>query len=84
MGGSIFPKQPGLWSVEDRLHKWSAKGDPLEKLLEIVDFELSRPVLDEALDFADRPNGGRQPCDAVSKFNMLYLACVAGCELRAD
>ena len=41
-----MPKQPEFWSVEDRLRDLSAEGDPLEKLLEIVDFELFRPVPD--------------------------------------
>ncbi len=37
-----MPRQAGFWSVEDRLRELSAQGDPLEKLLEIVDFELFR------------------------------------------
>jgi len=40
-----LPRQAGFWSVEERLMELSAQGDPLEKLLEIVDFELFRPVL---------------------------------------
>ncbi len=56
-----MPKQPGFWSVEDRLRELSAQGDPLEKLQEIVDFELFRPVLDEATGAGDRSQGGRPP-----------------------
>ncbi len=33
-------RQAGFWSVADRLRELSAQGDPLEKLLEIVDFEI--------------------------------------------
>ena len=73
-----MPKQPGFWSVEDRLRELSAQGDPLENLLEIVDFELFRPVLDAALDLADRAKGGRPPFDAVLKFKMLYLQAQHG------
>ena len=73
-----MPKQPGFWSVEDRLGELSAQGDPLEMLLEIVDFELFRPVLDEALDAGDRSKGGRPPFDAVLKFKMLYLQAQHG------
>ena len=68
-----MPKQPGFWSVEDRLRELSEQGDPLEKLTQIVDFELFRPVLSEALGSADRSKGGRPPFDAVLKFKMLYL-----------
>lgn len=40
--------QTGFWSVEDRLRELSKRGNPLEKLLEIVDFEMFRPALVEA------------------------------------
>ena len=53
-----MPKQPGFWSVEDRLRELSEQGDPLEKLLELIDFELFRPVFDEALGSTDRSKGG--------------------------
>ena len=56
-----MPKQPGFWSVEDRLRELSEQGDPLEKLTEIVDFEMFRPVLAEALGPDSRPRGGRAP-----------------------
>ena len=73
-----MPSQPGFWSVEERLKEISSEGDPLEKLQEIVDFELFRPVLDEALPSADRSKGGRAPFDAVLKFKMLYLQAQHG------
>jgi transposase, IS5 family len=78
-----LPKQPGFWSVEDRLRELSAQGDPLEKLLEIVDFELFRPVLDEALGGTDRAKGGRPPFDAMLKFKMLYLQAQHGLSFEA-
>jgi hypothetical protein len=68
-----LPRQPGFWSVEERLKELSAQGDPLEQLLEIVDFELFQPVLDLAIGPNDRAKGGRPPFDAVLKFKMLYL-----------
>lgn len=52
--------------------------DPLEKLLEIVDFELFRPVLDKAFDVVGRSKGGRPPFDAVLKFKMFYLQAQHG------
>jgi IS5 family transposase len=78
-----MPRQAGFWSVEDRLRELSAQGDPLEKLLEIVDFELFRPVLDEALGSMDRPRGGRPPFDAVLKLKMLYLQAQHGLSFEA-
>jgi len=38
--GRICVAATGIWSIEDHLGEFSAQGDPLEKLLEIVDFEL--------------------------------------------
>ena len=73
-----MPKQTGFWSVDDRLRELSEQGDPLEKLLEIVDFELFRPVLDAAIGPNDRAKGGRPPFDAVLKFKMLYLMAQHG------
>lgn len=78
-----MPKQPGFWSVEDRLRELSAQGDPLEKLQEIVDFELFRPVLSEPLGSMDRSKGGRPPFDAVLKFKMLYLQAQHGLSFAA-
>jgi transposase, IS5 family len=78
-----LPRQPGFWSVEDRLRELSAQGDPLEKLLEIVDFELFRPVLDDTLGGTDKAKGGRPPFDAVLKFKMLYLQAQHGLSFEA-
>ena len=68
-----MPSQPGFWSVEERLKELSAQGDPLEKLQQIVDFELFRPVLTMAIGAVDRSKGGRPPFDAILKLKMLYL-----------
>jgi IS5 family transposase len=73
-----LPRQPGFWSFDDRLRELSEQGDPLEKLLAIVDFELFRPVLAEAIGPYDRAKGGRPPFDAVLKFKMLYLMAQHG------
>jgi hypothetical protein len=64
--------------VDERLDELSAQGDPLEKLLAIVDFELFRPVLAEAIGPNDRAKGGRPAFDAVLKFKMLYLMAQHG------
>jgi hypothetical protein len=75
--------QPGFWSVEDRLRELSAQSDPLEKLLEIVDFELFRPVLDDTLGGTDKAKGGQPPFDAVLKLKMLYLQAQHGLSFEA-
>ena len=71
-------RQTGFWSIDDRLRELSEQGDPLEKLLEIVDFELFRPVLAEAIVATDRAKGGRPAFDAILKFKMLYLMAQHG------
>lgn len=37
--------QPGLFDVEARLRELSAKGDDLERVIALVDFEAFRPEL---------------------------------------
>lgn len=39
----------GFLDFRDRLQELSANGDPLEKLAETLDFELSHPVLEKEL-----------------------------------
>jgi len=82
-GRKPVPRQSGFRSVDDRLRKLSGQGDPLEKLLEIVDFELFRPVLAEAIGANDRARGGRPAFDAVLKFEMLYLLAQHGLSFEA-
>lgn len=50
-------KQLGFRSVEERLRELSARDDPLEKLLKIIDFERVRPLLSGAFDLADSSKG---------------------------
>ncbi len=66
-------KQPGLFDIDYRLESLSKFGDPLEKLKEVVDFELFREELEQGLDFSERPKGGRSPYDAVLIFKILLL-----------
>jgi transposase, IS5 family len=68
MGG-----QPGLFDLEERLAALSAKGDGLERLSAVVDFELFRPELERAVPRADRSKGGRPPFDHVLMFKVLIL-----------
>jgi transposase, IS5 family len=65
--------QPGFFDVEDRLKQLSAKGDALERLSAVVDFELFRGDLEPAVVRSDRLPGGRPPFDHVLMFKVLIL-----------
>lgn len=65
--------QPGLFDMQNRLENLSKFGDPLEKLKEVVDFEVFRPEIEKGLDFSDRAKGGRPPYDSVLIFKVLVL-----------
>ena len=51
--------QPGFFDVEERLKELSAKGDNLERLNAVVDFDLFRADLERAVPRSDRAKGGR-------------------------
>jgi len=63
----------GFFDVEERLAGLSKKGDDLERLAAVVDFELFRPELERAVPRADRAKGGRPPFDHVLMFKVLIL-----------
>lgn len=65
--------QAGFFDVDERLKDLSAKGDALERLGAIVDFELFRPDLARAVPRSDGAKGGRPPFDHVFMFKVLIL-----------
>ena len=65
--------QPGFFDVDERLKELSAKGDALERLSAVVDFDLFRPDLERAVVRSDRSRGGRPPFDHVLMFKVLIL-----------
>ena len=65
--------QSGFFDVEDRLKQLSAKGDALERLSAVVDFELFRADLEHTVVRSDRSRGGRPPFDHVLMFKVLIL-----------
>jgi transposase, IS5 family len=54
MRGSAMAGQPGFFDGDERLKALSAAGDPLERLLRIIDFEVFRGDLEAALSRSDR------------------------------
>jgi IS5 family transposase len=50
---------PGFFDIDVRLGELSAKGDDLERLKGIVDFEIFRADLERTVPRADRAKGGR-------------------------
>ena len=70
--------QPEFFDTEERLRELSEAGDPLERLLAVVDFEIFRADLDAALRRSDRRRGGRPPLDAVMMFKILVLQALYG------
>src|SRR3954462_7659048 len=65
--------QVGFFDVDQRLKELSAKGDALERLNAIVDFEGFRPDLARAVPRSDGSKGGRPPFDHVMMFKILIL-----------
>jgi len=65
--------QAGFFDVDERLRALSAKGDDLERLLAVVNFELFRPELAQAVPRSDGAKGGRPPFDHVLMWKVLIL-----------
>lgn len=61
------------FDLEERYAELSKAGDPLERLLAVVNFEAFRYRLDKALNRSDRAKGGRPPHDAILMFKILVL-----------
>ena len=65
--------QAGFFDLDERLKELSAKGDNLERLNGLVDFEMFRPDLARAVPRSDGSKGGRPPFDHVFMFKVLVL-----------
>jgi len=65
--------QAGFFDVDERLKELSAKGDDLERLASVVNFELFRPDLARAVPRSDGSKGGRPPFDHVFMWKVLIL-----------
>ena len=65
--------QAGFFDLDERLKALSAKGDALERLGAVIDFELFRPALARAVARSDGAKGGRPPFDLVLMFKVLVI-----------
>ncbi len=66
-------KQMNLLAEDNRLARLSEMGDPLEKVSGVVDWEIFRPKLEEALYHEPKGPGGRPPLDRVMMFKTTML-----------
>lgn len=71
-------RPPGFFDVDERLKALSAKGDDLERLKSVVDFELFRSELEKAVPRSDGSKGGRPAFDHVLMFKVLILQAMHG------
>jgi len=63
----------GLFSEEDRLHKLSKHGDPLERLNKVVEWEFFRNTVETILSANKMVCAGPKPYDPLLMFKILIL-----------
>jgi transposase, IS5 family len=66
-------RDPGFFDADDRLKALSVKGDDLERIKTVVDFEAFRGDLERAVPRSDGAKGGRPAFDHVLMFKVLVL-----------
>jgi hypothetical protein len=68
-GGNV-----SLFDRQDNEEKLGKIGNPLERLLQVIDFEMFRPTLEEEMLNHDRKNNaGAKPIDVVLMFKIMIL-----------
>ena len=67
------PAPRTLFDEQNVLEKLSRLNDPLEKLSNLIDFEIFRPKLDVLLKKKPKGKGGRPPYDYVLMFKVVIL-----------
>ena len=64
----------GLFDYEFQMEKIKAHNPPLQRLDALIDWEMFRPLLEEAFALANRKsNAGRKPYDKILMFKILIL-----------
>lgn len=64
---------PGLFDYEDQLKKINTHQPPLNKLDKVIDWEIFRKPIEEALYVEEKAPGGIPPFDRVMMFKILIL-----------
>jgi IS5 family transposase len=66
--------EPSFFDESKRLAAFSRLSDPLEELGKLIDFEMVREVLTEAMRKSDRKSpAGRKPLDVILMFKALII-----------
>src|SRR5580765_7224264 len=71
-------RSAGFFDFDERLKALSAKGDDLERIKTLVDFELFRSELENSVPRSDGAKGGRPGFDHVLMFKVLILQAMHG------
>ena len=66
----MVDQSPSFFDFDDRMAALLAKGDDLERVKALVDFEMFRPALEAAVLRADRSKGGRPAFDHMLMFKV--------------
>ncbi len=66
-------KAIGFFDEDFRLEKLTKLGDPLDRLMRGIDFDIFRPLLLDKLEILPKGDGGRKPYDYVLMFKILIL-----------
>jgi len=66
-------KQINYYAEENRLERLSKIGDPLEKILKAINWEMFRELLNKAFHREPKGPGGRPPLDRVMMFKIVML-----------
>jgi transposase, IS5 family len=66
-------KQLGFLDFDIRLHRIDMAGDPLTKLNEVIDWEIFRPIINQAREKERKSNAGAKGFDSILLFKTLIL-----------
>ena len=64
---------PGFFDVELRIQWLTHKGDPLNRLNAVIEWEIFRPILETALGIEPKGPGGRPPFEWLMMFKILVV-----------
>jgi IS5 family transposase len=66
-------EQSGLFDFIERVQELSSRAGSLDKLNDLIDFEVFRSELLEILDYGEHEKGGRPPWDPVLMLKVLII-----------